>query len=121
MAGDFHADMICADAVETFADGAMRKFRPIAITAEMPQVKMLQFSSDDLQRDFGGGVVRKMTVPAEDALLDAPGAARVFLQQFQIVIGFEHEDVRATHAFDDELGGVSKIGEKPDAAHVRTN
>ena len=113
--------MIRTDAVEAFADGAMGEFRTIAITAEMPQVKLLQFGGDDLQRDLGGGVVGEMAVPAEDALLDAPGAARVFLQQFQIVIGFEHEDVRATNAFDDELGGMSEIGEKPDAAHVSTN
>ena len=53
---------------------------------------------------------------AEDALFGGPGALGIVLKHFDIVIGFEDEDVRRADAFHNEPGGVAEIGEETDVA-----
>src|SRR6266536_6463012 len=74
LGGGLDPDMRGADFRERLGDDAMGQFRPVTIGAEVAEVKMAQFGRDNLPGDLGGGVVGKMPVPAEDALLDAPGA-----------------------------------------------
>ena len=50
-------------------------------------------------------------MPAHDALFQCPRTRRVFLKQFQIVIGFQNDGVRAARAFDNELRRVPEIRE----------
>ena len=50
---------------------------------------MAQSRRDDLFNNTCGGVVREVAVAAQDALLDAPGPFGVFLQQLQVMIGFQ--------------------------------
>ncbi len=56
-----------------------------------------------------------MAVAAGDALLETPGASG-FLQHFQIMIGFQHEDIGVANALKGEFGGVAEIGQKTDLA-----
>jgi len=57
-----------------------------------------------------------MAVPAEDALLDAPGAFGVLLQQFQVMIGFKQQNVGASDTFNDQFGGIAEVGKKSNVA-----
>lgn len=57
-------------------------------------------------------------MPTQDALFEAPRTARVFLKEFQVVIGFEQENLGEANPFDDEFGGMAEIGEKTDVAAV---
>ena len=65
-----------------------------------------------------------MAVPAEDALLEAPGAVRAILEEFDIVIGFEDQDVGGAGAFDPRTalfvatrGGAHMLG-RPDCGSL---
>src|SRR5438132_3254131 len=79
---------------------------------------MPQFIRDDLLSDFGGSDVREMTVPAEDALFDAPGALGVFLQQLQIVVCFQQQDVRGTDRLDNQFRRMAQVGQKTEVARA---
>ena len=82
---------------------------------------MAQFRGDDLFDDSGGVVVREVAVPAQDALLDAPGPFGVRLEQFQVMIGFEQQHVRDADAFDDEIRGVAEVSQETDVARAGAN
>src|SRR6266849_11144324 len=88
LGGGLDPDMGGADFREGLGDDAMGQFRPVTIGAEVAEVKMAQLGRDNLPGDFSGSVVGKMTVPAEDALFDAPGAFGVVLQQLEVMVGF---------------------------------
>ena len=50
---------------------------------------MTQFCGNDPFDDPRRVIVREVAVPAQDALLDAPGALGVGLEQLQVMIGFQ--------------------------------
>ena len=60
------------------------------------------------------GVVGEMTVAAEDALFEAPGAADAILQHLDIVIGLEHQGMGGADAFEDQFGDVAQVGQETD-------
>ena len=64
------------------AHGLMREFRTIAVAAQVTEVKMFEVRGDNFAGELRGGVVGEVAVPADDALLDAPWAARVILEHF---------------------------------------
>src|SRR5207302_4113669 len=66
----------------------------------------------DLFRDVRSGGVREVAVAAEDPLLNGPGTARIFLQQFQIMVRFQNEDLRRPDPLDDQFGGMAEVGEE---------
>ena len=72
-------DVRCADFEKFAADGLMREFRTVAVGAQVPKIKMFEVRGDNFAGELCGGVVGEMAVPADDALLDAPWAARVVL------------------------------------------
>jgi hypothetical protein len=86
--------MTGAGTLKPFADDLVSQFRPIAVTAQVTEIEMAEVGSDDLFGGIGSGFVGKMTVAAEDALLDAPRAFGVVLEQLEVVICLEHEGVR---------------------------
>ncbi len=102
--------------VQSFIHYTQRNFRPIAVATQVPEIKMPQFIGHDLLSGIGGGGVRKMTVPAENALLEAPGSARIILQQFQIVIRFQDKHIRAADTLNDEFRCVTEIREETDSS-----
>jgi hypothetical protein len=57
-----------------------------------------------------------MAVPAEDALLKAPGAARTILEHFDIVIGLNQEHVGSAHPLNHQARGVAEVGQNADIA-----
>jgi len=59
-----------------------------------------------------------MAVAAKDALLEAPRAPDIILQKLQIVIRFQHDDVRPADAFDDQLRGMAQVCEKTDGTYA---
>lgn len=62
-----------------------------------------------------------MAVPAQDALLDAPRALGVGLEQLQVMIGFQQEHVRGANAFDDEVGGMAEVGQETNVSRSRAD
>jgi hypothetical protein len=107
-----------ADVMELLGHDVLREFRLVTFAAQVGEVKVAQFGGHDLRGGFGGGDVREMAVAAEDALLEAPRAARAILQHLHVVIGFEHEDVCGADAVEHELGCVAEVGGKADVADV---
>lgn len=105
-----------ANVVELFGHDVFGEFGFVAFPAEVGEVKVAQAGGHDLGGGFGGGEVGEVAVAAEDALLEAPGAAGAVLQHFDVVIGFEDEDVGGANAFEDEFGGVAEIGGEADVA-----
>src|ERR1039458_6976921 len=57
-----------------------------------------------------------MAMASENALLEAPRAARTILQHLHVVIGFKHEDIRRADALDDQFCHVTEVGDKTDVA-----
>ena len=53
-----------------------------------------------------------MAVPAQDALLEAPGAMRTILQHFNIVVGFQHQDIGLANPLEHQLRRMTQIGEE---------
>jgi len=105
-----------ADLVQAFAHDVAREFRAIAFAAEMREVKMFQFRGHDLRGGLGSGFVRKMAVASKNALLETPRSADAILQHFHVVIGFEHEDVGRTDAFEHQFRHVAEVGDEGDVA-----
>ena len=108
-----------ADLVEAFVHDVMREFGAIAFAAQVGEVKMAQFGGHDLRGGFGGGLVGKMAMPSENALLEAPRSADAILQHLYVVIGFEHEHIRRADALDDQLRHVAEVGDEGDVAGGR--
>jgi len=111
--------VISADLPEALTDRAMGELRPVTVTAQVPEIQTPQFIRDDLLSDFGGSDIGEMTVAAEDALFDAPGAPGVFLEQLQVMIGLQQENIRRADAFDDQLRGIAEVGQKTEVARPR--
>jgi hypothetical protein len=64
--------------------------------------------------NVGGGIVAEMAMPAEDALLEAPGSANVVLEELEIVVGFEEQHVSGSDSLERKFCGATEICEKPD-------
>lgn len=103
-------------ALKPGGDDLPGQFRAIAIPAEVAEVKPSELRRNDLLDDVRGAFVREMAVPAENALLQAPGTARIVLQHLHVVIGFQKKNVRTSDAFDNKFRGVAEIGEKSNVA-----
>jgi hypothetical protein len=50
-----------------------------------------------------------MSMPAEDSLFEAPRAARVFLQQFLVVVCFQDKDVSGADSLKSQLCRATEI------------
>lgn len=114
--GDGDFDVVAAEFEEAGGDGLVGELGAIAVAAEVAEVELLQVGVQDLVEDIGGGVIGEVAVAAEDALLQTPWTSHIFLQELQVVIGFQDNDVRAADAFHDELGGMAEVREETDGA-----
>ena len=103
-----------ADLMEALVHDVMRQFGLVTFAAEMGEVKVAQAGGHDLRGGFGGGFVGKMAVTAKNALLETPRAPWTILQHLHVVIGFEHEDVRRTDAFEHQFRHVTEVGDEGD-------
>jgi hypothetical protein len=114
LAGGGDANVRGAELAQFCADNGLRKFGFVAVAAEVGEDKMTEPVADDFGGHGGGGVVVKVAMPAHDALFGGPRADGVFLKHFNVVIGFENEQVELPDAFDDEFGGVAEVGDDAD-------
>lgn len=105
-----------ANALQPFGDHLAGQFRPVAILAEVSEVKLPQPGWHDLLEQGGGVIVGKMAVPAHDALLQTPRPPQIVLQHLYIMIGFQKKDVGRPDALDDQFRHMAKVGEKADVA-----
>lgn len=113
--GEFGSDMRGADFLEAFVHHALGEVGQIALAAEMTKIQMMQIGGHDGLGGVGGVGVRQVAVAAGDTLLETPGPRR-FLQQLEIVIGFEHEDVGGADALENAFGGVAEVGHETNVA-----
>lgn len=97
-----------------------RQFRMIAFPAEVAEIQMPQVRGNDVSRRVGRRFIREMPMPPEDALLQAPGTARAVLQHFDVVIGFQHEDVRGTDPVNNHPGHMPEICQETQGGGVRS-
>ena len=68
--------------IEALLYGFAGEFGTIAVAAKMTEVDMFELGRNQFGEDIRGGIVREVAVPTQDALLNAPRAARVVLEQF---------------------------------------
>lgn len=108
-----------ADFLQTFVHDALGEFGFVALAAEMAEIQITQLGGHDFLRCFGSGFVGKMSVTAKDSLLEAPRTARTVLQHFHVMIGFEHQCIGGSDAFEHQLGRMAKVGKKTNVRPVR--
>ena len=116
MRGEFCGYVVGADLLKARAHDAVREFRAVAFAAKVAEIKVTQTSGHDLFSGIRGVFIGEMSVPAEDALFEAPRPADGVLQHFDIVVAFEDENVGGAGAFDDEFGDVSQVGGEANVA-----
>ena len=76
LGGEFQPHVGRSDLLQAVVDDAMRQLGAIALAAQMAEIQMAQVGGHDLLGGIRGGFVREMAVPAQNALLEAPGTAR---------------------------------------------
>lgn len=74
-------DVGLADGLEFLRDGSAGVKRAVAIGAEMAEIKIFHGPGDNFGGHFRSRIVGEMAVAGKDALLDRPGALRVFLKE----------------------------------------
>ena len=87
----------------------VRQLGPVALAAQVAEVDVAQFGGHDLLGGIRGGFVREMAVPAQDALLQAPGTVGTILQHLHVVICLQHERVGRADAFEHQPRGVAEV------------
>ena len=60
-----------------------------------------------------------MPVPRHDPLLHRPGTDLTRLEQFLVVVRFDHERMHFAQALNQHLGRITEIGDKPEPAPSR--
>ena len=116
LGGEFEPHVGGADLLQAVVDDAMRQFGAIAFAAQVAEVKMAQVGGHDLLGGISGGFVREVAMPAQDALLEAPGAARAILEHLDVVVGLQHQGMGGADPFEHQPGGVAKVGQETDVA-----
>lgn len=116
LGGGMDCDVGGADLLEAFGDGGVGEFGAVAIAAEVAEVDVAEVGADDFRGGVGSGGIAEVAVATEDALFGGPGASGIFLEEFEVVVGFEDEDVGGADALDDEFSGVAEVGEEADVA-----
>jgi hypothetical protein len=107
-------DMAGTDLLEAFGDGGVGELGAVTVAAEVSEVDVAEVSGNDFRGGIGGGMVAEVAVSTEDTLFGGPGAAGIFLEEFEVVVGFQDEDVGGANALDDEFGGVAEVSEEAD-------
>jgi len=110
-----------ADMVQLLGHDVMREFRPVTFAAQMGEVKVAKVCGHNLRSGFGGGLVGKMAVPAQNTLFQAPGTARTFPQHLHVMIRFQDQHICGAGSLDHQFGRVPKVGGEADVAGRGTN
>ncbi len=81
----------------------------IVVFAQMAQHQGIDGRIEIAADEIANHVVRQMSFAPHDALLDGPWV-RPHLQHFEIVIGFEHQQVSAAQVELDGIGHIAQVG-----------
>jgi len=108
--------MVGANPLQPFLGDAARQFGSIALAAEVSQVQMAQVGRHDRFGGVGGGLVGEVTLASENALFEAPGTVRTFLEHADIVVGLQHQHIRVADSIEDVFGDVTEVRDETDIA-----
>ena len=107
-----HRKLAAAERCANRDERQLHGFAGITIPRDVREVHAAPVRTRDFAEQLARGLIREVSVTSTDPLLQGPRSARVCLQQFRAVVGFDHDDVAAAEVFADVLRRVSKIGEK---------
>lgn len=102
-----------AAAFESGGGGHADQFRMVVVLAQVAEDKRRGTGGEIVPEKIGNDVVREMAVAAHHALLYGPWI-RADLEHFDIVIGFEQQNIRGAQMVLDGIWDVAKIGGNPD-------
>jgi len=99
-------------ALEGLFGGNAGKIGSVVLFGEMREDEVARPGVENLGigEEFADDRIGKMSGAAHDALLDVPGI-RADLEHFEIVIGFEDEEIGVAEMYFDELGKIAEIGD----------
>lgn len=121
LACGFDLDVRCTDPFERPFNSFKSKMRAVAVAAQMAKIYMPETLRNNLFDHLASRLVRQMPVSAQNTLLYAPWAPRVFLEESHVVICFEHEHMSGFDSLDDQARCVSEVGDKADGACGRVD
>jgi hypothetical protein len=94
--------------------------RRVAVATQVTQHHPLNPAGRQQLLDDGRrGGIGKMPMARLNALFHRPGAVRIVLQHFFVMIRFDHERVHFAQAFGQHFGGVTKVGNETETAPTR--
>ena len=102
------------DLLQAVVDDALGQFGAIALAAQMAEIQMPQVGGHDLLGGIRGGFVREMPVPAQNALLEAPGAAGTILQHLHVMVRLQHQRMGRADPFEHQPRGMAKVRQETD-------
>src|SRR5258706_2139608 len=107
-------NVIGADLLQALEHDPVRELGPVALAAEMPEVKMSKFCGHEGFGSIGCRFVGEVSVTAEDSLLEAPWPVRTILQHFDVVIRFQQQHIRRAYAVENHAVDMTEIGQDAD-------
>ena len=105
------AGVVVSGGLEFFQNGAGGECRGVAVVAEMREEDMVQVGGCDFANEIGCGLIRKVAVAREDALLHSPRALLIILQQGFVVVRLNEDGINAACRVQHLARGVTEIGE----------
>ena len=96
--GDVHLNLFSVKVVKFLGDFFPCQFGRVAVAAEMYTENVLQVDMDKLLQEIGRAFIGKMSVPAEDALLEVPWPMWIIVQHVHVVVGFQQQHLGLAHA-----------------------
>ena len=116
--GQFQTNVRRADSLETLRHNLSSQVRAIALATKMPEVQVAKISGDQLFDGVGGSLIGQVTMASENSLLQTPRAMRAILDHFDVMVGFEDQDVCLPDTIQDHSIDVAKVGKE---ANVSTD
>jgi len=99
---------------ETPLRGLKRQIAAIALATEVREIRRVQMRSGNLREKICRGLVRQMTMPAHNALLEISRPLGI-AQHFLVVIGLDHHHPAITQVGSYQRCGHPGIGYDPDS------
>src|SRR5258708_7661272 len=109
-------NVIGADFLQALEHDPVRKLGPVALAAEMPEVKMSKFCGHEGFGSIGCRFVGEMSMTAKDSLLEAPWPGRTILQHFDVVIRFQQQHNRRAYGVEIHAVDMTESGQDADVA-----
>ena len=92
----------------------MGQLGAVALAAQMAEIQMPQVGGHDLLGGIRGGFIGEMSMPAQNALLQTPGAAWTILQHLHVMVGFQHQRMGRLDPFEHQPRGMAQVRQETD-------